>query len=1609
MEAYRCYYLAKQDGESVQSLFKVGDGMISESFNVEAGKHHGMANHFYWRRVVAVSETPVLIENGEDEEKETNGNMYHWVDLSVTDCAANSEIPAVTDTIVQLGNKNETVRQNAIIISSVDMNSPSILLYHGVKDFTLSGHEYVSIGFNPSTGHADVKIYGDFYVGGRPDPETGEANSYAKYDREQQKVKIKGELEVGSTLDGKDIKGLIDESSYLKEALQEDMATTIKNGLILSGLIQLKNAQGSIMSGLNGMTPKELASGASPIAFWAGGAMKDKELCPDDADAAKVLIRMDGTGYFAGGAITINKDGAIHFNLNNITYGDKNGTLGETISLWAKNADDKSGKSMVPIADVQMGGYVFLDKIRIGKNDTDYVELEYKDGALRVSKGLWSEEFITALGSGSGGSSGGGGALGDIVDVSLSNPTNGQILIYNGSHWVNKTLDMSSLLSSVTVKLGNTPYMSVDGVVSLPAYPTALKNPNALKFGSKTYDGSAAATIIAADLGALTAHQTLYTLTLQRNGTSVGTFKPTANATLNINAATSITVPAGLSAAALTAGGVIAITYASGYAIPTTAKQGNWDKVYNWYAGITAADTDGIINKWGEIISFLDGISDTSTLGGLINGVNTNIGKKADRIIQISAGTGLTGGGDLSANRTINVVSANDGITVNADNIQLNIVNALNSTSTTRALSAAQGKKVWDFITDLFEKVNIGTSSAPVWAIRVKYGLYTEEFITCLGQGSGGSGGGTAYDRLDTWSAYDSDKSGYVLSAALGYDLHTRVRALETAPTVTWANITGRPSWIGATKPTYTFAEITSKPTTLGGYGIVDGVNTVTINGSGNAVTAAAVSGHSLTLTKGATFLTSHQSLANYVTLNTVQTISGAKTFSGVIKSSILSNTWVAGIKDAAAINLTGSGYVGWINGKSKDGRLGISSWTNDNNLNFLYQTQATIDAGTNTTTHKMTWDGANDILTAGTFKGKLDWGYITSKPTTLSGYGITDAPTKTGGGASGTWGISISGNAATATKATSATTAADAAFLKLNPTGRPTSANIAPSAALSKMQYFIATSSMTSGKPAYDGYILQFNWDNANWGAQLAVLSGATPGLQIRTSENKADWAGRTWRTVITEDNLASYGSLLDGRYYTESEINAKLTNGSVTKVGTATVGGTGKPIYLNAGKPTALSATAGSASLPVYLNGGTITACTAASVFSNLSNSGNNLSITVAGQNRMLTVGYASNADKIDGMHANGLFTAFGNSGNNITATIGGTTKAFQVNAANFLVSRGNVAPQTGRIQAYGNVYSYNTILGASSVGAPVTYTSVIGFGRGAAGTVEIAGGWTEGMGLWYRALRDTIDNWYEWKKVVDETTIGSLNAGSATKLQNARTIWGQSFNGTGNVSGALTGVTNITASGRISCTTFDTVRSIESISGIGIECLMGELSINTNGYDIVIEDDANFCFGRDTNNMIYGQDDQFYFYTPSQFYFDGSEIFANNGIRSRSYITAMSTSDLRLKTVFPQKVDYRARLLSLGDVFEFRYNGISGEDMTKVHTGLAWQRVKKVLPDMALTRDNGYGALNYISPEYINLICGAVQQNIKQTNNHEARIKALEEENRKLRKEIRKLNIA
>lgn len=60
------------------------------------------------------------------------------------------------------------------------------------------------------------------------------------------------------------------------------------------------------------------------------------------------------------------------------------------------------------------------------------------------------------------------------------------------------------------------------------------------------------------------------------------------------------------------------------------------------------------------------------------------------------------------------------------------------------------------------------------------------------------------------------------------------------------------------------------------------GVTSVTTSGTGNAVTAASISGDTLTLTKGSTFalITDIPNTNNFVTLSGAQTISGAKTLS---------------------------------------------------------------------------------------------------------------------------------------------------------------------------------------------------------------------------------------------------------------------------------------------------------------------------------------------------------------------------------------------------------------------------------------------------------------------------------------------------------------------------------------------------------------------------------------------------------------------------------------------------------------------------------------------------------------------------------------------------------
>lgn len=93
-----------------------------------------------------------------------------------------------------------------------------------------------------------------------------------------------------------------------------------------------------------------------------------------------------------------------------------------------------------------------------------------------------------------------------------------------------------------------------------------------------------------------------------------------------------------------------------------------------------------------------------------------------------------------------------------------------------------------------------------------------------------------------------------------------------------------------------------------------------------------------------------------------------------------------------------------------------------------------------------------------------------------------------------------------------------------------------------------------------------------------------------------------------------------------------------------------------------------------------------------------------------------------------------------------------------------------------------------------------------------------------------RSFVTNGMAAPNITADTFTGSLtgNASSATKLQTARTLWGQSFNGTGNVSGNMTNVGNITASGLITNT--GSLRLQSSASGAGGD-VQAELWRGTN----------------------------------------------------------------------------------------------------------------------------------------------------------------------------------
>lgn len=225
-KAYRCYFLAEQDGDEVDNDFAVNDQVRSESFNVRKGTYHKAGNHFYWRLVIGRDEDPVELE----------GKKYHYIDLSDTDCATASDVPAKGDVLNQCGNRTDVERQNCLIFSAVDTYSPSISLYHGINSYSFANREYVEYGVNKQTNKAFFNVYGDMYVGDRPTKENGyEGSSYIRYDSSTKQMSVKAKISAKSTVDGKELSQYIKENSA-KGLTEEQVNNLIKNSQVIADL-----------------------------------------------------------------------------------------------------------------------------------------------------------------------------------------------------------------------------------------------------------------------------------------------------------------------------------------------------------------------------------------------------------------------------------------------------------------------------------------------------------------------------------------------------------------------------------------------------------------------------------------------------------------------------------------------------------------------------------------------------------------------------------------------------------------------------------------------------------------------------------------------------------------------------------------------------------------------------------------------------------------------------------------------------------------------------------------------------------------------------------------------------------------------------------------------------------------------------------------------------------------------------------------------------------------------------------------------------------------------------------------------------------------------------
>ena len=633
----------------------------------------------------------------------------------------------------------------------------------------------------------------------------------------------------------------------------------------------------------------------------------------------------------------------------------------------------------------------------------------------------------------------------------------------------------------------------------------------------------------------------------------------------------------------------------------------------------------------------------------------------------------------------------------------------------------------------------------------------------------------------------------------------------------------------------YTIAQINKRVVSLEGGSAL----TVTTTGSGNAVTSVAKSGTAITVTKGTTF----------VDITNAQTIGGTKTFSSSI---LMGRSSLHYVHSSTTTNATG---LYWKTANYAATQFGIGCFTtnNDSPRGFIGWTSEPWTTSNNLTVSEtqLTYKAKN-ILHAGNYN---DY-----------------APTKTGGGASGSWGISITGNAATATKLGTATVGSNTKFFYLN-AGTPTASNASigtgthpiylnggvftasTSTIGSASRGIYMTGGLLTAMSATVGSASLPVYMNAGTITQCSTtlgvsITGTAPRLTTTQLTNqdlnsytytnysgKLYYAGGSNTTTNVPSSVGAYGLMVwriasgyTGHLMFDSagDFRARFNNGttwsawdklayitdnvaSATKLQTArTINGTsfnGTANITTANWGTARNLTIGGAVKSVngsanvsfslneinaaYGRNVTYTGTTTAQGWYRLASTAQNINTT----NSLFFISVT-----VSGQHSTFLLQVSTNYGNN--------PSIIQLGGSNY---------STASVDQFRLVYhtTYPTHYAYLEVRSRAAMTSATFnvFLVGRANTI-----WTLSTAL----TAGSIPEGYTSKtltpasaSIVAPTFRGALvgnvtgnvtgnltgNASTATSLQTARTLWGQSFNGTANITGTLLGVESLVArSGRI-----------------------------------------------------------------------------------------------------------------------------------------------------------------------------------------------------------------